>query len=132
MLNPFHSYLENQVKNATPLELVLLLYNKTIFCLKVSKDTIEKGLNSPEEIKKKAENLTRAVEILTYLKESLDLEKGQDVAKGLNEIYGVLIDELVVANARNDLRRISDAIEVLERLKKAWEEAKCQLNSEKN
>jgi len=132
MLNPFHSYLENQIKNATPLELILLLYNKAIHCLKTSKHLIEKGLNSSEEVKRKVENLTKATEILTYLKESLDLEKGQEIAKGLNEIYEILIKELIFANATNDVKRITDIIEILEKLKKAWEDLRCQVTLENN
>ncbi|NPA39650.1 MAG: flagellar export chaperone FliS [Thermodesulfobacteria bacterium] len=128
-----NSYIENQVRNADPLELVLMLYNKAISCLKISKKTIEEGLTEPEQVKKKAENLSRATEILAYLQGSLNFEKGQEIAKNLNEIYETLINELVKANMENDTEIIAKSIEILEDLKKAWEDVRCKIvNSKKS
>ncbi len=126
MLNPVYNYIENQVKNADPLDLILMLYNKAISCLKISKKAIENGLQDPENVKKKAENLGRATEILAYLQGCLNHEKGEEIAKNLNEIYDVLIEELIRANMENNIEIISKSVEVLEDLKKAWEDIKCQ------
>ncbi|KUJ97369.1 MULTISPECIES: flagellar export chaperone FliS [Thermodesulfobacterium] len=131
MVKMVYNYLENQVKNADPLDLVIMLYSKAISCLKISKNVIESGLNNPEDIKKKAENLGKATDIIAYLQGSLNLEKGGDIAKNLNEIYQTLLDELIVANTQNDAKKITDSIEVLEKLKKAWEEIKCQSQNSK-
>ncbi|QER41851.1 flagellar export chaperone FliS [Thermodesulfobacterium sp. TA1] len=126
MVKTVYNYLENQVKNADPLDLVIMLYGKAIACLKISKNTIEAGLNTPEDVKKKAENLSKATEIIAYLQGSLNFEKGGEIAKNLNEVYQTLLNELLVANSRNDVQKIADSIEVLEKLKKTWEELKCQ------
>ncbi len=117
-----NNYLENQVKNANPLEHVVMLYSKALSCLKVAKKAIEEGLKDPENIKKKAENIGRATEIIAYLQGSLNMEKGGEVAKNLNEIYDILITELVRANMENNTEIITKSIETLENLRKAWEE----------
>ncbi|WP_028841011.1 flagellar export chaperone FliS [Thermodesulfobacterium hveragerdense] len=131
MVKTVYNYLENQVKNADPLDLVVMLYAKAISCLKISKNVIESGLNKPEDIKKKAENLGKATDIIAYLQGSLNLEKGGDIARNLNEVYQTLLNELIVANSQNDAKKIADSIEILEKLKKAWEEIKCQSQNSK-
>jgi len=116
------SYLENQVKNAHPLDHVIMLYGKALSCLRIAKKAIEDGLKDPENIKKKAENIGKATEIIAYLQGSLNMEKGGEIAKNLNEIYDILIDELVRANMENNTEIIVKSIETLENLKKAWED----------
>ncbi|PMP65096.1 MAG: flagellar export chaperone FliS [Thermodesulfobacterium geofontis] len=123
------SYLENQVKNAHPLDHVLMLYNKAIACLKIAKKAIEEGLKNPENIKKKAENIGKATEIIAYLQGSLNMEKGGEIAKSLNIIYDILISELVKANFENNTEIIEKSIITLENLKKAWEDIKTNLNA---
>jgi flagellar protein FliS len=123
------SYLENQVKNAHPLDQVIMLYNKAISCLKIAKKAIEEGLKNPENVKKKAENLGKATEIIAYLQGSLNMEKGGEIAKNLNLIYDILISELVKANLEDNIEIITKSIESLENLKKAWEDIKTNLNA---
>ncbi|AEH23707.1 flagellar protein FliS [Thermodesulfobacterium geofontis OPF15] len=123
------SYLENQVKNAHPLDHVIMLYNKAISCLKIAKKAIEEGLKNPENVKKKAENLGKATEIIAYLQGSLNIEKGGEIAKNLNLIYDILISELVKANLEDNIEIITKSIETLETLKKAWEDIKTNLNA---
>jgi flagellar protein FliS len=123
------SYLENQVKNAHPLDQVIMLYNKAISCLKIAKKAIEEGLKNPENVKKKAENLGKATEIIAYLQGSLNMEKGGEIAKNLNLIYDILISELVKANLEDNIEIITKSIETLETLKKAWEDIKTNLNA---
>jgi len=123
------SYLENQVKNAHPLDHVIMLYNKAISCLKIAKKAIEEGLKNPENVKKKAENLGKATEIIAYLQGSLNMEKGGEIAKNLNLIYDILISELVKANLEDNIEIITKSIETLETLKKAWEDIKTNLNA---
>jgi len=123
------SYLENQVRNAHPLDQVIMLYNKAISCLKIAKKAIEEGLKNPENVKKKAENLGKATEIIAYLQGSLNIEKGGEIAKNLNLIYDILISELVKANLEDNIEIITKSIETLETLKKAWEDIKTNLNA---
>ena len=104
MYRSFQNYLENQVKNDNPLDLVIMLYNKTLSCLKIAKKAIEEGLDNSNNIKKKAENIGKATEIIAYLQGSLNLEKGGEIAQNLNEIYDILISELIKANIKNDFR----------------------------
>ncbi|MCS7278947.1 MAG: flagellar export chaperone FliS [Thermodesulfobacteriaceae bacterium] len=118
------SYLQNQVNQASPLDLILMLYNKAIGCLRLSKKSIEEGIEKPENLKKKVENLDKTLDILIYLKSCLNFEQGGEIAKNLNEIYTVLIEELFKIKVNNDIEVLEKSIETLETLKKAWEDLK--------
>ncbi len=129
MNNPAEAYLQNLVENANPIRLVIMLYDKAISCIEEAIDAIEKGLETPEDVKVKAENLTRATDILIVLKASLDFEKGKEIAKNLNEIYEVLINEVIDANIKNDAENLKKIKDVLEGLREAWEEAEKNIYS---
>ena len=122
-MSPAEVYLQNLVENANPIRLVILLYDKAILCIEEAMDAIQRGVDKIENLKTKAENLTRAVDILIVLRSSLDTEKGKDISKNLDEIYEVLIDEIVRANMKNDLETLGKVKEILEDLRSAWEEA---------
>lgn len=122
-MNPAEVYLQNMIENANPIRLVIMLYDKAISCIEEAVEAIESGLEELENVKRKAENLTRVTDILIVLKASLDEEKGKDIAKNLDEIYEVLINETIRANMVNDKETLLKIKEVLEELREAWEEA---------
>lgn len=128
MLRPAENYLERKVLEGSPLEHIILLYAKALNCLKLVKNLIEEGLNDPQAIKNKVENLSKAVDILIYLQAILDLEKGGELAKNLKEIYEILIQTLIEVNFTNDLKSLKDSIEILEKLRNAWIEIKPLVN----
>ncbi len=122
-MNPAEVYLQNMVETANPIRLVIMLYDKAINCVDEAIETMESGLEDVDSVKRKAENLTKVMDILIVLKASLDEEKGKEIAKNLNEIYDVLIDEVVRINISNDLESLKKLREVLAELRDAWEEA---------
>ena len=122
-MNPAEVYLQNMVESANPIRLVIMLYDKAISCLEEATDAIEDGLDKLENVKKKAECLTKVTDILVVLKASLDEERGREIAKNLDEIYDVLINETVRANMTNDKELLQKIRGVLEELREAWEDA---------
>ncbi len=122
-MRPADVYLQNMVENANPIQLVLMLYDKALSCIDEAVSAIGKGLDQPENVKVKAENLTKAMDILIVLRASLDTEKGQEIAKNLDEIYEALINEIVRANMKNDTDILVKVRAILEELREAWEEA---------
>lgn len=120
MVRNQQNYLEKEILQGTPIDHIILLYGKAINSLRLVKKIIEDCENSPEAIKNKANALAKATDILIYLQAILDFEKGGDIAKNLNEIYEILINELISCSFKPDLKKIEDAIEILENLKKTW------------
>jgi flagellar protein FliS len=112
-------YLEKEVFSANPAAHVVLLYNRAIALLK----QILMAESEEDEVKRvkiRAEAFSKVVDILSYLKACLNFEKGGEIAKNLNEIYEVLIEELIRASIRWDEKPVRDSIEILEKLRDAF------------
>ncbi len=117
MNNP---YLENMVANANPVRLVIMLYEKAINCLE---NALE--LRDAEDFdmqRSKYEEMGRALEIISVLDATLDMERGGEIAKNLREIYRSLTDELTYQMLKEDKERLEKVIKILKNLKYAWEE----------
>jgi len=117
MNNP---YLENMVANANPVRLVIMLYEKAINCLE---NALEIGDTEDFDMQKsKYEEMGRALEIISVLDATLDMERGGEIAKNLREIYRSLTDELTYQMLKEDKERLEKVIKILRNLKSAWEE----------
>jgi len=81
-----------------------------------------------KELETEKLDIEKATEIFEDLQSCLNFEKGGEIAKNLNEIYGILISELIKANLENNPETIEKAIITLENLKKAWENIKTNGN----
>jgi flagellar protein FliS len=113
-------YLENMVANANPVRLVIMLYEKAINCLE---NAIEIGDTEDfDRQRSKYDDMGRALEIISVLDASLDMEKGGEIAKNLREIYWSLMDELTYQMLKEDRERLERIIKILKDLKSAWEE----------
>ncbi|GAQ95254.1 flagellar protein FliS [Thermodesulfovibrio aggregans] len=126
------AYLQSKVMGADALELITMLYDKAIVSLNIAKDAIIKGVDDPELVKKKVTELSRATDIVYYLNDILDRQRGGQIAENLSTIYNILAEELVRANLFNDVETISKCIEILENLKSAWEDVKKQIRENQN
>lgn len=126
------AYLQSKVMGADALELITMLYDKAIVSLNIAKDAIIKGVDDPELVKKKVTELSRATDIIYYLNDILDRQRGGQIAENLSTIYNILAEELVRANLFNDVETISKCIEILENLKSAWEDVKKQIRENQN
>lgn len=131
-MNYADAYLQSRVMGADSLELITMLYERAIVSLGIARDSINQGVDDPELVKKKATELSRATDILFYLNDILDRQRGGQIAENLSIIYTTLAGELVKANLFNDVEIISKSIEIISNLKKAWEEVKNQIKENQN
>jgi len=115
-------YLKTQVETASPLEQVILLYEKAVSLMRDALDAIEK-----QDVHRKVEAITKADRIIRYLNATLDMEKGGEVAKALREFYDTVLTALIIANGKNDKEVLRNAIMMLETVKEGWEGIKSKV-----
>jgi len=120
--SPYNAYLKMQVEMASPIEHVILLYEKVILLLKEIDSSI---IN--EDVQGKINAIIKADRIIRVLRDSLDMERGGEIAKNLNSLYEFILNSLVIVNARNDRKLLSDLIFILENLKEGWEGIKNKI-----
>ncbi|WP_461830225.1 flagellar export chaperone FliS [Aquifex sp.] len=123
--NPAQTYLQNMVESASPIEHIVMLYNKAISCIEEAIELFDER----EDLEKRKEfiyNIDRVYDIVSFLKAFLDIEKGGEIAKNLNQIYATILYTLAKPDkTKEELVKIS---EILKDLKEAWEDVKRQYN----
>lgn len=114
-LHPQDAYRQQDVLTASPVDLIVMLYD----ALKKNIVLGRKGI-----VKKDAQAahkyLMKAQEILTELLNSLDMN--YEIAEELLSIYEFLLRNLEDANLRKDPEPLEAAIEIVDTLRSAWHE----------
>ncbi|WP_297889460.1 flagellar export chaperone FliS [Sulfurihydrogenibium sp.] len=117
MVNPYENYIKTELDSLPVAGIIAKGYERIILELKGAIENIEN-----RNIKGKIKNISKAIDILTTLRVGLDFEKGGEIAQNLEDIYSFCINELLLANLKNDKQRLEDVINILNTLKSGWEE----------
>jgi flagellar secretion chaperone FliS len=116
-MNAYQVYRQTQAQTAVPGELVVMLYRGAARFLNSSIEALE-----ARQFESAHTNLVKTQAIVTELQESLDLERGGDVARNLTRIYEYLNHRLVEANVRKDPQPAREVDRLLRELLPAWEQ----------
>ena len=117
MESKVNSYRDQEILTASPARLVAMLYDKAVSCLHDAIAAIEAG-----DVERRYKSTTRAVEIITHLAVTLDMDRGGEIAKNLEQIYRFMLKHLLDVNIRNDAKAAADVIALLEPLRASWHE----------
>jgi len=114
-------YRKAAVTSASPLQLVVMLYDGALRFMEAGKHAMETG-----DLYKQNENLQRAQKIVAELTGTLDLEKGGEIAQNLAALYSFVYDRLVQANVTDQSSYIDQAIKVMSDLREGWSRLTAQ------
>ena len=117
-MNAYQSYRQTQAETAAPGELVVMLYRGAARFVGSAVEAIE-AHNVPTA----HNNLVRAQAVISELLETLDLERGGELARNLIQIYEYMNHRLVEANLRKDVAPAREVERLLRELLPAWEQA---------
>ncbi|MGP1449545.1 MAG: flagellar export chaperone FliS [Wolinella sp.] len=113
----YSSYQQNSITVESPAKLIEMLYEGILRFTALAKRAID-----DEDIEKKIYYINRTTDIFTELLNSLDYERGGDVAHYLTGLYTHQIKLLTQANAENNKDKIDIVIKVARGLLEAWKE----------
>ncbi len=108
-------YKEIQITSASPLELILHLYDGAVKFLHEAKKCLENG-----DIECRVDNINRVADIITELRVSLNFSEGKDAANGLNLFYTYLSNRLIEANALKSAPILDDIIRMFVDVRGSW------------
>ncbi|CAM3573646.1 MULTISPECIES: flagellar export chaperone FliS [Helicobacter] len=118
----YNSYQQNSVAVESPAKLVEMLYEGILRFASMAKRCIDS-----QDIEKKIYYINRTTDIFVELLNSLDYEKGGQVAHYLTGLYTHQIKLLTQANMENNKDKIDIVIKVVKGLLEAWKEVNHEL-----
>jgi flagellar protein FliS len=114
--NPYQSYRQIQIETASPLELVIKLYDGAVRFINQAKNGLE-----TKDYTLTNESFRRAQEIIDELNDTLNMDAGE-IAVNLRDLYGFIKQTLVEANVKKDSKNLDNALQLLITLRSAWRE----------
>ena len=109
------SYRESSVRGASPVRLVISLYEQAIDDLRRAVISLEKG-----DIENRTREINHALLVIAQLQGSLDMERGGDVAKNLARFYNLVRSGLTEAQFKQSSTLLQQQISQLVEVHEAW------------
>ncbi len=119
--NLYNKYKNDSVNTASPVELIIMLYDGCVKNIKIAKLHLEEN-----NIEQASASLIKAQDIVDELIRSLDMS--YPISEELMRLYDFISYELVQINVTKDMNRADPLIEILLELKSAWTEVKAADN----
>ena len=114
-------YVDNEVLNVEPLELICLLYSKAIEKLHQARDHL-----AADRLTERGEAIGLSMEIVVELKGSLS-EDGGEIAVNLARLYDYLLEKLAEAHAEQKMESLDESLRLFSTLYEGWKEARSAL-----
>jgi len=109
--------LKATVATASPHKLIQMLFEGALDALAQSKGAIERS-----DLELRTKQLNKASSIVLGLQDSLDTEKGGEIAENLNALYDYILRALMEANRNNDAEKVQEAMNLLVEVKIGWDQ----------
>lgn len=105
----------SEVLGASQYRQIQLLLEKAVTELKIAIIALEE-----KNIAKKCESISKANDIVLYLRECLDFSADKSLATRLDGIYGHVIKLLFKANAKNNPEALAESLTVMTNVNSWW------------
>lgn len=125
MVNAAEAYRRQQILNAPPEQLTLMLYNG---CLKF----IDEGIAAVngKNFENANTSLQKAQRIISEFRLTLNMD--YEISHQLLPLYNYIYDRLVEGNLNSDTSKLTEAKEIVSELRDAWVGAMKKAREEKN
>jgi len=119
-------YETQKVMAASPMELIVMLYDHSIRSLSNALEAMEIQ-EEPERVQALNTHLLRAQDFIAELACSLDVERGGEMAWQLNRLYEFMLHQLSAANNEQSRESIESVHQLLTELRDGWKQALSQV-----
>lgn len=113
------------IEEASPHRLIQMLMEGALDKIRLAKSFMEHG-----KIPEKVRHINWALSIIDGLQNSLDMEKGGDIAQNLDALYDYIQRRLVFANMDNDPAILDEVASLMTEIKAAWDAVPQVLKAE--
>jgi flagellar protein FliS len=107
---------ETSVAHASPHQLVTLLFDGALGAIATARGALQRG-----DVAVKARQISKAARIIDEgLRGALDRNAGGALAGDLSALYGYLVQQLTLANVRNDDKALAECHTLLSTVREGW------------
>jgi flagellar secretion chaperone FliS len=110
-----HRYKEVAVKTASPLQLIVMLYDAAICSAREACQQIER-----KDIAGRSQSINKCITIITELQSCLNLKAGGEIATSLNRLYDYMKRRIFKANVDQSCEPLLEVESLLDNLRSAW------------
>lgn len=115
--SPSNIYQQVEINSSNQLQLVVMLYEGAIRFISLAKSAI-----SNRDLIGKAQNLDRALAIISELQNTLKTDEGGEIASQLDRLYTYINERMLAASTKMDVQPLTEVIKLLRILNTAWSE----------
>ena len=112
----YDMYRSNQYEGMDPKRLILMLYDGALKHIRMAREGVDQG-----DIRKRGENLGRAIAIVSELNSCLDSSIHDESIDFLRGLYMAILMELPKVSISNDIKILDRSYGYIERLRDIWE-----------
>ena len=109
--------IDSSILESDPHQLILLMFDGMLQGIAVAKGAIER-----KDFELKSKSLTKAINILEALIQSLDFDAEPEISKNFEVMYSYCIDCLLEASHSLDLAKLDEVIDMIKPVRNAWSE----------
>jgi flagellar secretion chaperone FliS len=124
MSNPgiVSAYQQNSARGASPVGLVVSLYDTILRDFRRAADAITRG-----EVEARVFELNHSLVVIAHLQSILDFERGAAAATRFNSFYDVTRGMILSVNVDANRETLQKLIEMYSSMRQAWQQAESQV-----
>lgn len=115
--DPARAYRQLSVQSASPIGLIVLLFNSAIASLHKAERAAEGN-----QIETRVNELNHVLDIVSELRSVLDFERGGDVARQFDQFYQMAEAQILNANLQNSADIVRDLVTHFVKIRDAWQQ----------
>jgi flagellar protein FliS len=125
-MNPATAYKRRAIESATPVGLVVLLYQAAVVDLRRALAAMENDPDSPRQIEVRTQACHRVLAIVGELKGALNFEQGGEVARNFDRFYQLAERLIVQAGFQKDPEPVRELLQQFSAILNAWREVEAR------
>ncbi|MEA3140119.1 MAG: flagellar secretion chaperone FliS [Gammaproteobacteria bacterium] len=112
------------VAEASPSKLVQILFEQILANLATAQGCMARIENNMpvNEVITKGKALGKAIRLIDHLNNTLDMERGQNIAQDLRALYVYMLARLTVANVANNAQIVMEVAGLIQTVKTGWDQ----------
>jgi flagellar secretion chaperone FliS len=125
MRDPVREYKETAVRGASPVGLIVMLYEEVIRSIRKAQRELASG-----NIEERTKSLSHAINVVGHLQAVLNFEKGGRIARDLSVFYDLMRTRILEANVKGDHQLLESIATEFSKIKETWHEVDRRIASE--